>query len=215
MVEKKTANQKEDEPTSPAEDQIAECQEPEPDQVPAEIQTCILQPIDSFISQMDDSLTTAKNLPLRTPTDASLSVHQRMDMKIFHDLEQLNSMRSSASKDRLMQRLLHKVRRMSMGDVNVSRIMTGRRLTQVTQPKLWRSATGETIQVETAEIEQLRDTRHVYEAICNSTLTEERIRALHLLKRTVKPQVDIITISIAMTVLLPHSLNGRVIISLL
>lgn len=56
---------------------------------------------------------------------------------------------------------------------------------QVSQPKLWKASTGAVVEVDTAEIEHLRDTRIMYEAICSSTLTEDRVRALHLLKRTV------------------------------
>ena len=50
---------------------------------------------------------------------------------------------------------------------------------------MWRSSTGAVVEVDTVEIEYLREMRLMYEAVCNSTLTEERVRALHLLKRTV------------------------------
>lgn len=49
---------------------------------------------------------------------------------------------------------------------------------------MWRSSTGAVVEVDTVEIEYLREMRLMYEAVCNSTLTEERVRALHLLKRT-------------------------------
>lgn len=49
---------------------------------------------------------------------------------------------------------------------------------------MWRSSTGAIVEVDTVEIEYLREMRLMYEAVCNSTLTEERVRALHLLKRT-------------------------------
>ena len=55
----------------------------------------------------------------------------------------------------------------------------------MSQPKVWKASTGAVVEVDTAEIEQLRDIRLMYEAICNSTLAEDRVRALHLLKRTV------------------------------
>ncbi len=55
---------------------------------------------------------------------------------------------------------------------------------QISQPKVWRSSTGAVVEVDTVEIEYLREMRLMYEAICNSTLTEDRVRALHLLKRT-------------------------------
>ena len=48
------------------------------------------------------------------------------------------------------------------------------------------------VEVDTAEIEHLRDTRLMYEAICNSTLAEDRVKALHLLKKTVNnKQADV------------------------
>ena len=50
---------------------------------------------------------------------------------------------------------------------------------------MWKSSTGAVVEVDTAEIEHLREMRLMYEAVCNSTLTEDRVRALHLLKRTV------------------------------
>lgn len=81
---------------------------------------------------------------------------------IFHEIEMLNSTKSSAVKDRILRRLLHRI----------------------SQPKVWRSSTGAVVEVDTVEIEYLRELRLMYEAVCNSTLTEDRVRALHLLKRT-------------------------------
>jgi hypothetical protein len=52
---------------------------------------------------------------------------------------------------------------------------------KISQPKVWRSSTGAVVEVDTVEIEYLREMRLMYEAVCNSTLTEERVRALHLL----------------------------------
>nr|CAG4650136.1 EOG090X05Q1 [Sida crystallina] len=166
MVDKKTAHQKED-VQSTDDDVFEELQEDEPRGSLEKRDTpSMMEPLDSFMNQFDNSSEASGRGRSQLAMNATInSQRQRMDMKLYHDLEQLNSMRSSASKDRLMQRLLQKV----------------------TQPKLWKSATtGETIQVDTAEIEQLRDTRRVYEAICNATLTEERVRALHLLKRMVR-----------------------------
>lgn len=57
---------------------------------------------------------------------------------------------------------------------------------QISQPKVWKSSTGAVVEVDTVEIEHLREMRLMYEAVCNSTLTEDRVRALHLLKRTVR-----------------------------
>lgn len=59
-----------------------------------------MEPVDSFIDHYN---------PL-TMAVIDSSPHKKMEYRIFHDLEQLNAMRSSASKDRLMQRLLQKVR---------------------------------------------------------------------------------------------------------
>ena len=50
---------------------------------------------------------------------------------------------------------------------------------------MWKASTGAVVEVDTAEIEQLREIRLMYEGICSATLAEDRVRALLLLKRTV------------------------------
>ena len=63
------------------------------------------EPIDMFIKQYPSSKTV--ELKFKPYMDSSSS---SMDSKLFHDLEHLNMIKSSASKDRLMQNLLQKVR---------------------------------------------------------------------------------------------------------
>ena len=55
----------------------------------------------------------------------------------------------------------------------------------MSQPKVWKASTGAVVEVDTVEIEQLREIRLMYEGICSATLAEDRVRALQQLKRTV------------------------------
>ena len=107
----------------------------------------------------------------------------------FHEIELLNSSKDSATKDRILRRLLNRVE-YYIHSTTFSLLFSlcngiAWLVIQVSQPKLWKASTGAVVEVDTAEIEHLRDTRIMYEAICSSTLTEDRVRALHLLKRTV------------------------------
>ncbi|EFX87215.1 hypothetical protein DAPPUDRAFT_312639 [Daphnia pulex] len=114
-----------------------------------------IEPVEALIIRFGD-VTIEKNRI--NEVDNQLDNHRI----IFHEIEILNSTKSSAVKDRILRRLLHRI----------------------SQPKVWRSSTGAIVEVDTVEIEYLREMRLMYEAVCNSTLTEERVRALHLLKRT-------------------------------
>jgi len=81
---------------------------------------------------------------------------------IAYEIEQLHNSKSSASKDRLLARLLQRI----------------------SEPKMWQSSSGTLVEVETADTERFRTIRLVYESICKASLAEQRTAALILLKKT-------------------------------
>lgn len=53
----------------------------------------------------------------------------------------------------------------------------------MSRPKVWQSATGKQVQVDTVEGEHLRKLADMYSAMCTATLPEQRVAAIAQLKQ--------------------------------